>query len=124
MSWNTGIPTPYHLSQITAPNTGLLAARQLDLTAINTANCPSNLPTFEGEDRLWGGSDKVGLVWICFTNDITDDADPGSGALGDATGNRFSDLYPKLYAYDPAGKQYMVIYDPDADNTYTVRHCF
>ena len=125
MSWTTGVPNPYHLSQIADTNTGLIAVRQLDLRAINAANCPSNLPAFGSEDRLWAGTAKVGLVWIVFTNSNTDDADPAkTPILADETANRFQDIFPKMYPYDPAGKKYMVVWDPDANNEFTARHCF
>ncbi len=125
MSWTTGVPTPYHLSQISDTNTGLIAVRQLNLEQINTDKCPSNLPAFQSERRLWGGTAKVGLVWIIFTNNPTDDADPTETPTpADETANRFQDLFPKLYPYDPNGKKYMVVWDPDANNVFTVRHCF
>lgn len=126
MSWGSGVPSPYHVSTIALPKSGALVARQLNLEQINADNCPDNLPAFESEDRLWGGSAKDGSVWVMFTNDATDDANPAATPIpADSKAIRFFDLYPDLYAYDPVGKKYMVVFDPTDDSKpYTVRHCY
>jgi hypothetical protein len=131
MSWNTGIPQTYHTSEAATPNTGLLATRQFDLETICRDNCPTNQPGNSLKDdgtpnarerRGYFGSSKTGYLWVCFSNEITDDADPGSGALADPTANRYMELMPQFLPFEPNGKRYMSVFDPDANTVVVIEH--